>query len=332
MGPDEKPIVVVKAPLAKILRNPEHLAIYQDRVNIVNRLVTAAYLFVCYIFVHAYKEDKNDENDNEAFSVDVFMMDAFFSELLWSLQTRTRRASKDENTLRKRQLIDKYMTNCCALFRFQRITVPGIASNLEAYIARQMLTAYINNAEMRSGTHLRSCLNIFFDVPALQSTLRRQTTMTTDKQLAHAYLPDISSFKTILLSTESYDALEGRVNEIQALGEEYFNAFIFLAPWLEIVSGGTYRKASLWYELSAAKSAHILYELSKLNAMLPEVVGQPPAQWQAFPLRHSLIPAYVQFDIGMVVSHILNLPTKQIRLKYKNLDFWKQHFDFKIGR
>src|SRR5579859_3169329 len=97
---------------------------------------------------------------------------------------------------------------------------------------------------------------------------------------------------------------------IQALGEEYFNAFIFFAPWLEIVGGGTYREASLWYELSAAKSVHVLYELSKLSAMLPEVVGRPPAKWQAFPLRHSLIPAYVQFDIG------------------KNPDFWKQHFDF----
>ena len=57
MGPDEKPIVVVKAPLTKILRNAEHLALYRDRVNIVNRLVTAAYLFARYIFVHAYEED-----------------------------------------------------------------------------------------------------------------------------------------------------------------------------------------------------------------------------------------------------------------------------------
>ena len=117
----------------------------------------------------------------------------------------------------------------------------------------------------------------------------------------------------ILSSTESYDVLEGRVNEIQALGEEYFNAFIFFAPWLETVGGGTYHY-SIWYELLVAKSVHVLYELSKLNAMLPEIVGQPPAQWQAFPLRHSLIPAYVQFDIGVVASHILNLPTKQIRL------------------
>src|SRR5579859_4345362 len=187
--------------------------------------------------------------------------------------------------------------------------------------------AYINNAEMRSGMHLRCCLNIFFDVRALRSTLQRQTTTTPDKQLARAYLANISLVKTILSSTESYDALEGRVNEIQALGEEYFNAFIFFALWLETVGGGTYRY-SIWYEFSVAKSVHILYELSKLNAMLPEVVSRPPAQWQAFLLRHSLIPAYVQFDIGVVASHILNLPTKQICLEYKNPDFWKQHFDF----
>jgi len=169
MAADEKSIVVVKASLAKILRNPEHLAIYQDRVNIINHLVTAAYLFARYIFVHAYDEN---ENDNDAFNVDVFMTDAFFLELLRSLQTRTRRASKDENTLRNRQLIDKYITNFCTLYHFQRITIVGIASNLEAYIARQMLTAYINNAEMRTGTHFRTCLNVFFDVQSLRSTLK----------------------------------------------------------------------------------------------------------------------------------------------------------------
>jgi hypothetical protein len=322
MAADEKSIVVVKASLAKILRNPEHLAIYQDRVNIINRLVT---VFARYIFVHAY--DKN-ENDNDAFNVDVFMTDAFFLELLRSLQTRTRRASKDENTLRNRQLIDKYITNFCTLYHFQRITIVGIASNLEAYIARQMLTAYINNAEMRTGTHFRTCLNVFFGVRSLRSTLKRRTTTNTDKRLARAYLSEISSFKTILTSAESYNALEGRVDKIRALGEEHLEAFIFFAPWLETVGGGTYRQSSLWYELSAAKSVHVLYGLSKLNAMLPEVVGRPPAQWQAFPLRHSLIPAYVQFDIGIVASHILNLPNKQIRLEYKNPDFWKQHFNF----
>ena len=293
----------------------KYCTIYQDRVNIINRLVTAAYLFARYIFVHAYDEN---ENDNDAFNVDVFMTDAFFLELLRSLQTRTRRASKDENTLRNRQLIDKYITNFCTLYHFQRITIVGIASNLEAYIARQMLTAYINNAEMRTGTHFRTCLNVFFDVRSLRSTLKRRTTTNTAKRLARAYLSEISSFKTILTSAESYNALEGRVDQIRALGEEYIEVFIFFAPWLETVGGGTYRSHSVWYELLAAKSVHVLYGLSKLNGMLPEVVGRPPAQWQAFPLRHSFIPAYVQFDIGIVASHILDLPNKQIRLEYKS--------------
>src|SRR5579859_7720895 len=143
MGPDEKPVVVVKAPLAKIIRNPNHLAIYQDRVNRVNRLVTAAYLFSRYIFVHSY--------DDDAFNADTFMTDSFFMQVLRSLQTRTRRASKDENMLRNRQLINKYCEEFCQLYRFQLIMIPGIAYNLEAYIARQMLTAYIHNAEMRTG-------------------------------------------------------------------------------------------------------------------------------------------------------------------------------------
>src|SRR5579859_6654750 len=178
------------------------------------------------------------------------------------------------------------------------------------------------------GTHFRTWVNVFFDVRSLRSTLRSQTTTTTDKQLAHTYLSEISSFKMILTLAESYNALEGRVDKIIALGEEYLEAFIFFAPWLETVGGGTYRKNCIWYELSAAKSVHVLDELSKLNAMLPEVVGGPPAQLQAFFLRYSLIPTYVQFDIGIVASHILNLPNKQIRLEYKNPDFWKQHFDF----
>jgi hypothetical protein len=127
MWPDEKPIVVIKAPLAKIIWNPNHLAIYQDRVNRVNCLVTTAYLFSQYIFVHSY--------DDDTFNADTFMMDSLFMEVLQSLQTHTHRASKDENTLWNRQLINKYCEEFCQLYCYQLIMIPGIASNLEAYIA-----------------------------------------------------------------------------------------------------------------------------------------------------------------------------------------------------
>ena len=60
--------------------------------------------------------------------------------------------------------------------------------------------------------------------------------------------------------------------------------------------------------------------------MLPDVVGRPPAKWQTFPLRHSFIPSYVQFDLGIVASLIINLPQNQTRLHYQDPnDFWNQH-------
>jgi hypothetical protein len=75
-----KPITVVKASLANILCDADHLAIYQDRVNTINCLVTATYFLACYIFVHAYKEEENNKNDS--FNADIYIMDAFFMELL----------------------------------------------------------------------------------------------------------------------------------------------------------------------------------------------------------------------------------------------------------
>ena len=119
-----KPIVVVKASLANVLRDADHLAVYQDRVNTINCSVTAAYLLARYIFVHAYEEEENDDND--FFNADIYMTDAFFMEPLRSLQTRSRRASNDENTLRNRQLINKYIANFGTLYRFKRITIPGM--------------------------------------------------------------------------------------------------------------------------------------------------------------------------------------------------------------
>jgi hypothetical protein len=61
--------------------------------------------------------------------------------------------------------------------------------------------------------------------------------------------------------------------------------------------------------------------------MLPEVVGRPSARLQPFPLRHAFISGYITFDLGMVASHILRLPTKQVQLQYSApANFWDNHF------
>jgi len=63
-GPDAKHIIIIKAPLAKLLRDPQHLGIYRDTIKTINRVVTATYLFARFIFVHAYEEDDNFNVDN----------------------------------------------------------------------------------------------------------------------------------------------------------------------------------------------------------------------------------------------------------------------------
>jgi hypothetical protein len=158
-------------------------------------------------------------------------------------------------------------------------------------------------------------VNTLFDVKELRATLWRQTSTDNDKKLARAYLADIYSFKDIISTASTYGGIEDRMDELEGLGDNYVEAFIFFAPWLEQVGNGTYRKNSLWYELAASKSVHSLYKLATLNSTLPEVVGRPSARWQPFPLRHTFVPGYVTFDLGMVASHILRLPRKQVQLQ-----------------
>jgi hypothetical protein len=144
--PEEKQIIVLKAPLAKILRDAQHLEIYRDTVKSINRVVTAAYLLTRYIFVHAYEDHSN-------FNADIYINTDFFCEVLRALQTRTRRRSTLEATIRNRQLIDSYIEHFCVLYQYHLIRIEGVASNLEQYISRQLVTAYLNNAEFRSGQH-----------------------------------------------------------------------------------------------------------------------------------------------------------------------------------
>ena len=129
--PEDKQIVVLKAPLAKIRRDPHHLQIYRDTVNSINRVVTAAYLLKRYIFVHAYQ-------DNDDFNADIFINTDFFCQVLHALQTRTRRHSTIEATIRSRQLVDCYIEDFCVLYQYHLIRIEGVSPNLERYIGRQM--------------------------------------------------------------------------------------------------------------------------------------------------------------------------------------------------
>jgi len=315
-NPNDRNMVLLKSSLQNILRNPQHLAIYRDTVKTINKVVTAGYLFARYIFVYAY-------DDDEEFNADEYITSGFFNEVLKSLQTRPRKQATSHETLRYRQLINRYLEEFLVDYRFRPMQVAGNSSNWEAYVSRQMCTAYLNNAEMRSGQHLRAIINVLFDVKELRSTVRRNAATAAEKALARAYFADIASFKDITGNANSFDEILGRMDELQDLGEEFVECFHFLSPILEGIGNGNYRKGSLWYEIAASKSVNTLYQIARLSSQLPAYVNRPAVRLQPFPLRHSFIPAYVPFDRTVVACQILRQDRKGA---YQNQEFWKEHF------
>jgi hypothetical protein len=118
------------------------------------------------------------------------------------------------------------------------------------------------------------------------------------------------------------------MNEIQELGPEYVEGFHFFAQWLEMVgtNPGVYRQNSLWYEIAAISSVHVLFKLAELNSMLADYERQP-RKFQSFPMRHGFIPKYIQFDLEIVAKQIWGFSTAQYREAARNPSkFWRRHF------
>jgi len=172
-----------------------------------------------------------------------------------------------------------------------------------------MCTAYLNNADIRSGQHLRAIINVLFAVKELRSTVRRNDATAAEKAFPRAYLADIASFKDITDNANSYNEILARMDEFEELGGEFVEAFDFLSSVLECIGNGNYRKGSLWYEITASKSVNTLYQIARLSSQLPAYVNRPVVRLQPFPLRHSFIPAYVPFDRSVVGCQISKLQT-----------------------
>ena len=134
--------------------------------------------------------------------------------------------------------------------------------------------------------------------------------------------------RTLLTTRAFLLFVVNRMDELQGLGGEFQHAFYFLSPVLEQIGGGQYREKSIWYELAANNSVHVLFLLAKLNSQLPDYNNLRPISFQPFLLRQSFIPSYVlPFDLSVVTSQILRLTRKGLSEAYQDPDaFWAGHF------
>src|SRR5579859_7719240 len=78
------------------------------------------------------------------------------------------------------------------------------------------------------------------------------------------HYPRPTSCGMILSSTESYHALKGRVNEIQALGEEYLMHSYFLhCSWRRLVVG----HIAILFGMSFQRQSQYMYCMNSPNSM-----------------------------------------------------------------
>ena len=162
----ETDIIVVKASLHRILCDPQLVHQYRQVICTINKIVTAAYLLAQHIFVNEY-----DDNDDNVFNVDEYIKPEFFKECLKALQTRRHIQTTNQNTIRYQTLISRHIKEFRVVYRYQFIQLDGNQSNWENYIATQMCTAYLNNAERHSSRHLQSIINVIFNTKELLRTV-----------------------------------------------------------------------------------------------------------------------------------------------------------------
>src|SRR5947207_14013517 len=126
-------IVIVKASLHNILRNPQQVDQYREVVRNINTIITATYRLFRYISLNEY-----DDDDDDVFNVDEYITPALFKECLKVLQERRRVQTTNQNTLRYRALIGHHLEEFCIIYRYHPIHIGGNQSNWENYVGTQM--------------------------------------------------------------------------------------------------------------------------------------------------------------------------------------------------
>ena len=165
--------------------------------------------------------------------------------MLLYLQTRTRRDARAEDTRRSRELIGRYRDGFIDLYGFERIKIEGTQSNLEAYAAKHMTTAYKTHAAKNSSRYLLNLMKAKLDTRSLRKQIRRRIISVEEKRDLREQLDKIGRFKKRIFNTSGY----AEINHNRAVIENEFGpwfGFVLdsISPILEAI--GQYEKGSHW--------------------------------------------------------------------------------------
>ena len=179
--------ITIRFPLSKMIRDPNDLTTYVALVQIINRVVTASYLFAKFVFLNEY-------NDNDEFNANEFINQAFFVEILKSMQGRRRNNVSNQKCLRHRRLVDRYLNEFCVAYQYTKVLAGRRLGSWEDYVGTEMLTAYTNSAQKHTTTYFRRIVNQLLGHKGSIQCLRKSTATAAEKAASRAHLNRISLF------------------------------------------------------------------------------------------------------------------------------------------
>jgi hypothetical protein len=160
-----------------------------------------------------------------------------------------------------------------------------------------------------------------------KQSLRNRATPPHIKRNIRVFFECLTQFKEIISTTVFSEILATPyvLDEIEAFGPEFSEALYILAPVLTAASLGREKfNQNLWYDIKSHPERHLRtsYELASLCDHLGYRI------FETFPLRATYIPCFVPLDIGVVMSHILELPrNEQTKWRKDPCVFWDQVFN-----
>jgi hypothetical protein len=191
-----------------------------------------------------------------------------------------------------------------------------------------MSTAYLNNIQESLGECIRGTINKILNTKDERRSLYNHGTNPQTKQNIRDFFGCVARFKEIIRDFVFVKIMESSniLDEIEAFGPEFIQTLYMLAPVLIAAASkrDKFTNNNLWYDIKSYPARHLntSYELSALC----ETLGHNT--FQAFPLRTTSIPCFIPLDIGIVMSHIFELRSKeQQKWRQDPFAFWNTVFN-----
>jgi hypothetical protein len=156
--------MAVKGSAGALGWRPEYLEELENLITRTNEVVYHGFCLARFIFISELERD-------DSFTIEDYISDDFFREILLSLTSSNRRDPRKETKKKFRELIQNNIGNYMEASAFVPVQIINF-DQIAAYESTKMTTAYLNNIENQFGNFIRRSINRALDVKQRSKTIR----------------------------------------------------------------------------------------------------------------------------------------------------------------